>query len=57
MGRKQALAAFLILLSRPILAWGSEVALGENGGVYTAPVQINRSVTLEFLVDPALRWS
>src|SRR4051794_20432921 len=52
MGRKQALAAFLILLSRPILAWGSEVALGENGGVYTAPVQINRSVTLEFLVDP-----
>jgi clan AA aspartic protease (TIGR02281 family) len=35
-----------------ILARGSEVALGESGGIYTVPVQVNRSVTLPFLVDP-----
>jgi clan AA aspartic protease (TIGR02281 family) len=48
-----AVAAFLIslvLLSSPLRA--AEVPLGTKGGVYTVPVQINRSVNLEFLVDP-----
>jgi predicted aspartyl protease len=33
-------------------AWASEVALGQSGGIYTVPGQVNRSVTLQFLVDP-----
>lgn len=33
-------------------ARASEVALGTEGGIYTVPVQINRSMTLQFLVDP-----
>ena len=33
-------------------ARASEVALGESGGIYTVPGEINRSVTLQFLVDP-----
>ena len=48
-----ALAAFVIsvvLLSSSLRA--SEVPLGINGGVYTVPMQINRSINLEFLVDP-----
>ena len=45
------LAAFLItLLSTPLRA--SEIPLGTNSGVYTVPVQINRSINLEFVVDP-----
>jgi hypothetical protein len=45
------LAAFLItLLSAPLRA--SEIPLGTNSGVYTVPVQINRSINLEFVVDP-----
>lgn len=45
-------AGFALAWSSASLAWGSEVTLGESGGIYTAPVQINRSVTLQFLVDP-----
>jgi len=48
-----ALAAYVIsvvLLSSPLRA--SEVPLGTNGGVYTVPVQINRAINLEFVVDP-----
>jgi len=48
-----ALAAYVIsvvLLSSPL--WASEVPLGTNGGVYTVPVQINRAINLEFVVDP-----
>jgi hypothetical protein len=47
------LAAFLVVVSSlPIPAWAAEIPLGESGGIYTVPVQINRSVTLQFLVDP-----
>ena len=47
------LAAFflLVLLSSPPTG-AAEVALGQSGGIYTVPVQVNQSVTLEFLVDP-----
>jgi clan AA aspartic protease (TIGR02281 family) len=30
----------------------AEIPLGASGGIYTVPVQINRSVTASFLVDP-----
>lgn len=30
----------------------AEIALGTSGGVYTVPGQINRSITMQFLVDP-----
>lgn len=47
------LAAFLgVAVLSPISVRASEVPLGESGGVYTVPVQVNRSVTLQFLVDP-----
>ena len=46
------LAAFLVVVSLPISVWAAEIPLGESGGIYTVPVQINRSVTLQFLVDP-----
>lgn len=46
-------AAFLVfvLLSSPP-AGATEVPLGESGGIFTVPVQVNQSVTLQFLVDP-----
>ena len=43
------LSAVLLPLSS---ARASEVLLGQSGGIYTATGQINRSVTLQFLVDP-----
>ena len=47
------LAAFLVfILGSPIAVRAAEVPLGESGGVYTVPVQVNQSVTLQFLVDP-----
>ena len=49
---RAAVAVLMLMATAPMLAWGSEVPLGENGGVYTAPVTVNRSVTLDFLVDP-----
>jgi hypothetical protein len=47
--------ATLLLLS--LAGWAAparaaEVQLGESGGIYTVTGQINRSVTLQFLVDP-----
>lgn len=30
----------------------AEIPLGTSGGIFTVPVQINRSVTMQFLVDP-----
>jgi gag-polyprotein putative aspartyl protease len=51
--RRAILSALSISFFFPsVLAWASEVPLGENGGIYTVPVQVNRSVTLPFLVDP-----
>ena len=47
------LTAFLVvILWSPISARAAEIPLGESGGVYTVPVQVNQSVTLQFLVDP-----
>jgi clan AA aspartic protease (TIGR02281 family) len=47
------LTAFLVVsLWSPISARAVEIPLGESGGVYTVPVQVNQSVTLQFLVDP-----
>jgi clan AA aspartic protease (TIGR02281 family) len=45
-------AALAMTVLSPISGWGSEIPLGESGGVYTVPVQVNRSVTLQFVVDP-----
>ena len=45
-------AAFLLLVLLSPSAWATEVPLGESGGIYTVPVQVNQSVTLQFLVDP-----
>jgi hypothetical protein len=51
--KPRTLAAFLLIgVLSPISVWASEVPLGESGGIYTVPVQVNRSVTLPFLVDP-----
>lgn len=47
------LALSLVLVaavSSPLSA--AEVALGTSGGIYTVPVQVNGSVSMEFLVDP-----
>jgi hypothetical protein len=46
------LAILLCVLLSPISPRAAEVALGTIGGVYTAPVQINRTLTLQFLIDP-----
>jgi len=47
------LAAFLTAtLMSAAPARASEVALGESGGIYTVTGEINRSVALQFLVDP-----
>lgn len=42
------------LLSIPwtLAAAASEIALGTSGGIFTVPVQVNRAVTMQFLVDP-----
>lgn len=41
-----------LLLALPVPALASAIQLGESGGIYTVPVQINGSVTSQFLVDP-----
>jgi hypothetical protein len=47
------LGAFLALLfASHVSARAAEIPLGESGGIYTVPAQINQSVTAEFLVDP-----
>ena len=52
-GRLFGLALLIAAAARfsaPVSA--SEVALGTSGGIYTAPVQVNRSVTRQLLIDP-----
>lgn len=48
-----ALAVFAVLVSHlPNPLRAAEIPLARNGGIYTVPVQVNRSVTAQFLVDP-----
>jgi clan AA aspartic protease (TIGR02281 family) len=48
-----ALAVFAVLIFlSPNSPRAAEIPLGASGGIYTVPVQINRSVTASFLVDP-----
>jgi hypothetical protein len=47
------LAVFIVLvLLLPASPRAAEIPLGASGGIYTVPGLINRSVSLEFLVDP-----
>jgi hypothetical protein len=42
----------VLLLQLPRALYASEIPLATSGSIYTTPVQINRSITLDFLVDP-----
>src|SRR5262249_44686838 len=47
------LAVFLALLCQlPLSLRAAEIPLGASGGIYTVPGQINRSIAIQFLVDP-----
>src|SRR5437763_14434153 len=46
------MASLAFLLASAALAPASEVPLGESGGIYTVPGEINRSIAMQFLVDP-----
>ena len=46
------MASLVAIAASAARAPASEVALGESGGIYTVPGEVNRSVTLQFLVDP-----
>ena len=47
------LTVFLVLIcQQPISLGAAEIPLGTSGGIYTVPAQINRSITMQFLVDP-----
>ena len=47
-----ALAMFAVtFLAAPLPSRAFEVALGTHDGIYTVPVQINRSIALQFFVD------
>src|SRR5215208_6493974 len=48
------LAVFIVVVLKLVVvpAHAAEVPLGSSGGIYTVPGLINRSVSLEFLVDP-----
>jgi hypothetical protein len=47
-----ALAVFIVLISQlPMPLRAAEIPLGTNGGIYTVPVEINRSIAMQFLVD------
>src|SRR5262249_43340408 len=51
--RLLGLAVFVAMISQlPISLRAAEIPLGTSGGVYTVPVQINRSIAVQFLVDP-----
>lgn len=51
------LAVFVMVTCRsPVSLDASEIPLGVSGGVFTVPVQVNRSITMQFLVDPEHRW-
>lgn len=42
----------VLVLLWPIAAPAAEIPLGTSGGIFTVPVQVNRAVSAEFLVDP-----
>ena len=47
------LAVFLVvLLLLPLTLRAAEILLGTSGGIYTVQVQVNGSITTQFLVDP-----
>ena len=47
------LAVFIAFICQsPLSLRAAEIPLGTTGGIYTAPVQINRSIAMQFLVDP-----
>jgi hypothetical protein len=47
------LAVFIAFICQSFISLrAAEIPLGTTGGIYTAPVQINRSVAMQFLVDP-----
>jgi predicted aspartyl protease len=51
--RRTTLSALLALvLVIPTLTQAAEIALTKSGGIYAVPVEINRSVAAQFLVDP-----
>jgi predicted aspartyl protease len=50
--QRTALITCLTIWLLPVSAWASEIPLGQSGGIYTVPAQINRSMTVQFLVDP-----
>jgi clan AA aspartic protease (TIGR02281 family) len=51
--RAITLTVLVVLVSHlPNPLRAAEVPLGRTGGIYTVPVQVNRSVTAQFLVDP-----
>ena len=49
---KILMALLVAIAASAAPATASEVALGESGGIYTVTGEINRSVALQFLVDP-----
>ena len=47
------LAVFIVLVVQsPISLRAAEIPLGTTGGIYTVPVQVNRSISIQFVVDP-----
>jgi hypothetical protein len=46
------MASLVAIAASAAPARAAEVALGESGGIYTVTGEINRSVALQFLVDP-----
>jgi len=41
-----------VLCLQAIALQAAEIPLGISGDIYTVPVQVNRSITMQFLVDP-----
>src|SRR5262249_6880386 len=51
--RLLGLAVFVAIICQLLISLqAAEIPLGTSGGVFTVPVQINRSITMQFLVDP-----
>src|SRR5215470_13267674 len=51
--RLLGLAVFVAIICQLLISLqAAEIPLGMSGGVFTVPVQINRSITMQFLVDP-----
>ena len=45
-------ASHMLILAAMLPLSANEIPLGTTGGIFSAPVEVNRSVTLQFLVDP-----